>query len=159
MSRRALRTGTLLVVAAGLGLLGGCTSSSETDAAAPATSDAAPSSGYVEPVEPTATDAPRPAAIDVVLTTVAWDAVDGVTAGGYVSPVLEQHGTCTLRLQQGHREVRAVSTGVADATTTVCGALRIEADAVTAGRWTAVLDYRSAATSGSSAPLVVEVPQ
>ena len=85
------------------------------------------------------------------------EAEDAVEAGGYASPVVEDGGTCTLRLRKDDETVVVTAEAVADATTTVCGGLRTAPGDLSAGRWTAVLEYASPSTEGSSAPVVVEV--
>ncbi len=109
------------------------------------------------------TDGPRPGATSVVLTFADWDAAAAeVQAWGYVSPVVEEGGTCTLELTADggdDADVVVTSAGVADATTTVCGGLTVPDEDLAPGSWTAVLRYESAAVSGESEPVTVEVPQ
>ena len=124
--------------------------------------DAGPAAGAApEVVEdgPAATDGPRPQATDVVLARAAFDEESGSVRGsGYVSPVVETGGTCTLELTRDGRTVSVSGPAEPDASTTVCGGLAVPGDQVGPGRWEAVLRYRSANTSGESAPLDVEVP-
>jgi hypothetical protein len=106
-----------------------------------------------------ATDGPRPTATDVVLTFAGWvDADSAIEAAGYVTPVVEDGGTCTLLLTSGDRQASATSTGVADATTTACGDLAVDGGELASGTWTAVLQYSSATSEGVSAPTEIEVP-
>jgi hypothetical protein len=46
----------------------------------------------------------------------------------------------------------------ADATTTVCGGLAVDGSQLAAGSWQAVLTYASAAHTGTSQAVAVEVP-
>ena len=137
-----------------LGLLAACTSDPGTDAE--------PARGGPDPAaagEPAATDAVRPAATDVVLARAGFDGeAEAVRGSGYVSPVVESGGTCTLELTRDGRTVAVSGPAEPDATTTVCGDLAVPAAEVGPGEWRAVLRYRSAGTSGASEPLVVEVP-
>ncbi|MGY1747623.1 hypothetical protein [Blastococcus sp. SYSU D00695] len=110
-----------------------------------------------------ATDAPGPDTTDVVLSFVAYDeASDELQAGGYVRPVVEDGGTCTLVLvpeAEGAAELEVTVSGLADASTTVCGGFSVAGDDLVPGTWTAVLRYGSAAATGESAPVTVELPE
>jgi hypothetical protein len=98
-------------------------------------------------------------AVPVVLTYSDWSAVDSqVLAGGYVSGVLEDDGVCTLTLTQGAASIVVEASAAADATTTVCGNLAVDGSELAAGTWQAVLTYVSAAHTGTSAAVSVEVP-
>ncbi|GAB3357543.1 hypothetical protein GCM10027300_27920 [Modestobacter lapidis] len=109
---------------------------------------------------PVATDAPRPATTDVVLTYLVWDgAADAVIASGYVSPVIEDGGTCTLELTRDGESVSTTSDAVADASTTSCGQLQVLGDDLAPGEWSAVLGYESGTTSGTSEPFDVRVAE
>lgn len=104
-----------------------------------------------------ATDPPRPATVDVVVSLAEWDPVTAdVVVGGYVSPVVEEGGTCTVELEQTGRSVRTEAPAMPDATTTVCG-LEVDGAELGSGTWTLVLRYESPSVSGASAPVDVEV--
>ncbi|WP_029432606.1 hypothetical protein [Blastococcus sp. URHD0036] len=157
----------LVLVAAALLPLAGCSSDDpDTDTAAaegPAatsSSSSAPASEETEPPagETAATDPPRPATTDVVLTQAEWDPAEAALLGsGYISPVVEDGGTCTLEVSRDGNVVRATTEGIADATTTVCDGLALPGDELRSGTWTVVLRYESETTSGESAPVEVEV--
>lgn len=106
-----------------------------------------------------ATDAPRPTETGVVLSYAGWEEGSrAVEAGGYVTPVVEDGGSCTLELTAGGL-TRSVSVeAVADATTTVCPGLAVPGDELAPGTWTLRLQYSSDTTTGSSQPVDVEVP-
>jgi hypothetical protein len=107
-----------------------------------------------------ATDRPAPRTTDVVLSFVGWNTTTAaVEAGGYLSPVVESGGTCTLALTKGSRTVTAVAPALADATTTSCGDLAVPRAQLTPGGWTAVLRYASKTTTGTSDAMRVAVPQ
>ena len=146
-------------VLAGLLLAGALTACSS--AAGPA-APSAPQAGSTQVVAEdgqAATDAPRPATTDVVLARAGVDAATGaVRVAGYVSPVVESGGTCTLELRRGGRTVSASGPAEPDATTTVCGGLAVPVTDLEPGEWQAVLVYRSASSSGESEPLDVRVP-
>jgi hypothetical protein len=109
---------------------------------------------------PVATDGPRPKKTDVVLSFVGWVAqTSSVEGGGYLSPVVESGGTCTLELEKGNRTVTVSSNAEPDASTTACGHLAVPRAKLSAGSWTAVLRYTSPTTTGSSEPSTVEVPR
>jgi hypothetical protein len=110
--------------------------------------------------DPLATDGPRPDDTDVVLSYAVWDEAAGaVVAGGYVSPVVEDGGTCSLEVSRDGNVVRATTEGIADATTTVCDGLALPGDELRPGTWSVVLRYESDTASGESEPLEVEVPE
>ncbi|MGZ4507533.1 MAG: hypothetical protein ACXVX0_09790 [Blastococcus sp.] len=107
-----------------------------------------------------ATDSPRPQTTEVVLSFVGWSTKDSaVEAGGYLSPVVETGGTCTLALTKDGQTVTATSPAQADASTTSCGNLAVPRAKLHPGSWTAVLRYASTTTTGSSDPSPVVVPQ
>ena len=155
MSRPIRSTPRLVPALLLAGLLAACTSG-EAPAAAPAASS---TPGPVLDDGPAATDAPRPGTTDVVLARAGFDAqTRTVRAAGYVSPVVESGGTCTLELRGHGRTVTLSAPGEPDATTTVCGGLSVPADELAPGEWQAVLSYRSGSTAGESEPLDVQVP-
>jgi hypothetical protein len=107
-----------------------------------------------------ATDPPQPtdARAQVVLSYASLDPHAGVVSGaGYVTPVIEDGGTCVLVLTKGSSTVTATSTGKADAATTDCGNLEVPRSRLSAGTWQAALKYSSAAAHGMSAKLTVEI--
>lgn len=178
-SLRAPRRAPVLLAAVVLSALAGCSSGPAGERSVAATSSPGGASATVQPVagttaaaattaagttaaddaEPVATDPARPTATDVVLSYAAWDPGAGaVLAGGYLSPVIEDGGTCTLVLTKGRVTVTATSVGMADATTTACGDLRVPRSALSAGTWRAVLRYASSAADGESSSLSVAVP-
>ncbi|MGY1845718.1 hypothetical protein [Modestobacter sp. SYSU DS0875] len=111
-----------------------------------------------DPDAPVATDPERPSATDVVLTYAYWDEAAGaVLAAGFVSPLVEDGGTCTLVLTQGAAEVTATGSGQLDASTTSCPELSVPGGELRPGTWTAVLEYASGSGSGTSEQLPVEV--
>lgn len=109
---------------------------------------------------PVATDTPSPRTTEVVLSFLGWDnTTAAVEAGGYLSPVVESGGTCTLELTKGSQTVTVVAPAQADATTTSCGDLAVPRARLTPGGWSAVLRYASKTTAGASDPAPVVVPQ
>jgi hypothetical protein len=131
-----------------------------TTAAAVAETPSAAPPPVVATLPSVATDSPRPQKTDVVLSFVGWNTTTAaVEAGGYLSPVVEAGGTCTLALTKGSRTVTAVAPAQADASTTSCGNLAVPRTRLTAGTWTAVLRYSSRTTTGTSDPAPVAVPQ
>jgi hypothetical protein len=170
------RRGLLLLSSAALLGLAACTSgpvgtadeaaagtaagaSSGTAAGTAGAASAPPAVGTVtDDGAPVTTDGPRPDATDVVLSYVVWDEAAGaVVAGGYVSPVVEDGGTCTLALTRDGESASATADAAADASTTSCGELRVADDELEPGEWSAVLSYESDTASGTSEPLDVQV--
>jgi hypothetical protein len=105
----------------------------------------------------------RPAAPSAGTITVAtsyhgWDAAGrAVVVGGYVDGLVESGGTCTLTLTQGQTSLTGTTQAEPDAASTTCGEVAVR-DGLTPGAWQAVLSYSSAAHSGSSPAVTVEVP-
>ncbi len=110
--------------------------------------------------EPLATDPPRPEETSVAISNAYWDPAEAaLLASGYVSPVIEGGGSCTLLVSRDGDTVRATAEGIADATTTVCDGLALPGDELRPGTWSVVLRYESGGASGESEPVDVEVPQ
>jgi hypothetical protein len=146
------------------GLAPGSTAADTTAAAEGTTAPAAESPIAAPPPLPTGkpvvTDTPRPTTTDVVLSYAGWDEkTSAVEAAGYLSPVVESGGVCTLQLTKDSRTVTAAAPAQADASTTSCGDLAVPRAKLTPGAWTAVLRYASKATTGSSDPTSVAVPR
>ncbi|HYO35560.1 MAG TPA: hypothetical protein VER97_05760 [Geodermatophilus sp.] len=109
--------------------------------------------------EPVATDAPVEET-SVAISDAYWDPAEAALfASGFVSPVVEDGGTCTLLVSRDGTTVRATVEGIADATTTVCDRLALPGDELRPGTWSVVLRYESGTASGESAPFDVEVPE
>jgi len=94
---------------------------------------------------------------DLVVSYVDWNGTDrSVDAGGYLSAVASD-GRCTLRLVQGDRELTGEGEAFPDATTTSCGALRVDVPAGLEGTWQGVMEYDSESVSAVSEPFSVTV--
>lgn len=110
-------------------------------------------------VDPGAPAPAPPAGVAVTLTFAGWNATTAsVEAGGYVSGVIENGGTCSLRLVREGTIVEVAGTAAADAATTTCDMLSVPVDRVSSGTWTAELTYTSTGATGTSAPMEVQVP-
>jgi hypothetical protein len=146
-------------VLAGFVVLGSTSCTAEEPSAAPATDRPAASSAFLPDGRDAVTDAPRRGTTDVVLSFATWEeATASLDAAGYVSPVVEEGGLCTLRLTEGEDTVTVTAPAMADATTTVCAGFSVSGERLSAGTWTVQLDYSSTTTEGASQPLSVEVP-
>ncbi|MCF6510133.1 hypothetical protein E9549_22480 [Blastococcus sp. MG754426] len=151
-SRRVLGTAALGAVLA-LGV-GACTAEAPADEAA-----AVPPATFLPDDRVAVTDAPRPEAPEAVLSFAMWEeATASVEAAGYVTPVIEDGGTCTLRLTRDGDEVAVTVPGMADATTTVCGGFSVPEERLAAGTWSLRLAYSSATADVVSEAVDVEVP-
>ena len=95
---------------------------------------------------------------NVVITQAGWTADERVEVSGYVPGVVEDGGTCRVTLTLDGDTVQAEAVGMADATTTVCGAIEVGGPELDPGLWQAVLSYESPTSSGASAPSIVQVP-
>ena len=154
-----LRGATEKVVLPTLVLLVLLSCTAEQPSAAPATDGAAASSAFLPDDREAVTDAPRPTTTQVVLSFAVWDeATASVDAAGYVSPVIEDGGTCTLRLTGDGGSVSVTAPGMADATTTICSGLSVPGEQLAPGTWTVRMAYSSGTTDVVSRPLHVEVP-
>lgn len=187
-TRAALAAGVAAVAAAGLTgctWFGANTGSTQRPAAATTAKPGVPSGpAYYDRPEPSAvaTD-PRPGtttapgtgtstgtttgtatrtalpAVPVLITYSGYVADEkAVQVGGNVTGVIESDGTCTLALTRSGRTVSASAPAEPDATTTDCTGLSVSGADLTPGAWQAVLTYRSAAHTGTSAPVQVVVP-
>ncbi|SHG86796.1 hypothetical protein [Geodermatophilus nigrescens] len=171
-ARRSLAAVTLAAVCA----LPACSSQEGTDeagASSSATSAAAESPSAPDEETAEVTDAPaeeeagEPVVTDapvedtsVAISNAYWDPAEAALfAYGFVSPVVEDGGTCTLLVSRDGATVRATVDGMADATTTVCDRLVLPGEELSPGTWSVVLQYESGSASGESAPYDVEVPE
>lgn len=90
--------------------------------------------------------------------TVVITSLSKSEARGYVTGVFEDGGTCTLTLVKGSAQITSTSVAVSDVNKTTCPAISIDQSQLKNGVWTATLSYKSATTSGSSAPQELSVP-
>lgn len=96
--------------------------------------------------------------VSVTISYVAPTSV-GIEAGGYISNILENDGTCTLTLTRGSYSVSATSTGIVDVNKTTCPQIRISNDKIPErGEWSAVLGYSSGKNKGFSDSQKVVIP-
>ena len=109
----------------------------------------------------TASGTPSPApTIEPVIAVASVD-VDGqhVTASGAVQGVVEDGGTCSFAFtHEGAETVTLENQGVADRSSTACGAVQPEIARFVRGPWSVVLTYTSPAGTFHSQPQTVEVP-
>lgn len=79
-------------------------------------------------------------------------------ASAFVPTILEEGGTCTLRLTNAKTTVTKTSAGVKDAKTTRCTIFSFPSrELKPAGTWTAVVEYSSSTAAGISNKVEVEV--
>ena len=140
-----------------------------------ADSEAAPSAAASDPVYgvPADPDMPNPTDVatdpavtvgptadgSVRLTYAEWDAATtAVVAGAILPGVVESDGTCTLTLTKDGASAEGSVPANPDASSMSCGGLSVAGAALSSGTWTAVVTYRSSASSGSSEPTQVVVP-
>lgn len=112
--------------------------------------------------EPEPTTEPAPgggATVDVAVTVHGWDAERGVAEVVAFAGAVQDGGTCTLTLEgPGGVVTGAPSPAVPDVSTTACGSLAVERARLAPGPWQATVTYRSATSTGTSAPVTIEVP-
>jgi hypothetical protein len=132
------------------------TSGAPSSGVSASTSSATPGRSIAPPVP---TGSPVPAGVlEVVVPIASWNpSSTAMEVSAYVS-VVEQGGTCGLTATKGSLRATAQTSALPDASTTSCGDLRIPGSDLSAGTWSVVVTYRSAASSGSSAPIAVDVP-
>jgi hypothetical protein len=146
----------------------GCAAEPEAGAT-PSISSSATRSASPEPTpsptsSPTgATDSPSPApsdaAGDVAVTLITLEYVgDGVEATGVVAGLVEDGGECVLTLESAGVALEATGQAAAATDSTYCGLVGVRDPRLTPGTWTATLTYRSAAHTGVSERMTVEVP-
>lgn len=118
---------------------------------APAPGDAPSTAPGAQP--PAGSDRAR---VDAVTTYAGWNDISGAVEVGAYVPVVESGGTCTLVLTGPGDEQRVQAPATPDVTSTACGALSVTG--LVPGTWQAVVTYDSERSTGSSAPVTVEVP-
>lgn len=96
--------------------------------------------------------------VDVVVTYSDWSTSDHVVEVGAYAAVVEESGSCTLKLTSGSKTVTSSIKALTDASTMSCGGLTVPGDKLSSGTWTAVVIYESATSAGTSAPVKVVVP-
>lgn len=90
--------------------------------------------------------------------TYAAQSGNQIEVDTFVSGVVEDGGTCTLKLTQGGTTVTKTTQGVRNATTTACPAFFVNRSELSAsGTWTAVVSYSSTTAQGSSSAKTIEV--
>lgn len=83
---------------------------------------------------------------------------DQIEVRAYVSGIIEDNGTCTIKFTKGTLTVTKEVKGVADATTTRCTNLDVSRGEFSeAGEWTATVAYASSKANGNSQPKTFEV--
>jgi hypothetical protein len=97
--------------------------------------------------------------VQVAVTYADWDSSSrSVEVDGFVTGVIEAGGTCLVTLTRGADSVTAQSTGMPNASSTVCGSVTVKDARLTSGTWQAVLSYRSSTATGASGPVAIKVP-
>lgn len=76
---------------------------------------------------------------------------------GYVPNIIEADGTCTLTLTKDTASATASKTSLQNAKDTSCGQLSIPYSSLSNGMWSAVLNYSSSTSEGSSTKVDIEV--
>jgi hypothetical protein len=98
--------------------------------------------------------APTSSKKTVTVTITAADQVptgDEIEVYSYVNGVTEDSGTCTAEFVKGSTKITKTSSGLQDATTTICSAIRFPSTELSAGTWAVTVAYQSAKAEGKSA--------
>jgi len=98
------------------------------------------------------------ASTSVSVVTAAWSPERAAIEVSGLVDVVEAGGTCTLVVSLGSASATATSAAEPDATSTSCGTLAVARADLAPGRWSAVLRYDSPTTTGTAAPVTIEVP-
>lgn len=83
---------------------------------------------------------------------------DGVEVGAKVTNLLEEGGTCTLKLSKAGKEVTTSVQAIKNVSGTDCPAMIIATNKLSSGVWGATVAYTSAAASGTSKAKDINVP-
>jgi cytoskeletal protein RodZ len=82
------------------------------------------------------------------------ESASSVEVDAIIPGVFENGGTCALTLtSSGGAQVKQTSTAMLTGQNTSCRPLQVPSSSVSAGNWTAVVSYSSAAYHGTSAPV------
>lgn len=73
-----------------------------------------------------------------------------------ITDAVEDGGICTFTFT-GNNTITKTTVGMADASSTVCPALSLDASIFTNGTWTVTVGYASSKSQGASTPAVFEV--
>lgn len=131
-------------------------SSTPTASPSPSPSPVTTPSGEPDPEQTPAADTRASTSVSVV--TAAFSPERAAIEVSGLADVVEAGGTCTLVVSLGSATATATAAAEADATSTSCGTLAVPRADIAPGRWSAVLRYDSATTTGTSAPVTIEVP-
>ncbi|WP_407341745.1 hypothetical protein [Pengzhenrongella phosphoraccumulans] len=97
--------------------------------------------------------------MNVRVPNSGWNASSAaVEVGAFVEGVVEEGGSCTLKLTKGSKIVTAQANASADAAITGCGDLSVSGASLSSGTWSATVSYASVTSAGTSAALDIEVP-
>jgi hypothetical protein len=165
MTRTVRRLVLLLGAAVLLGILGVATFSrfggddgGATSAATAPTIVSEPAPG--EPVGTDAAPSTSGGSVAVVVTYSSWDdSAERIEVGGFISGVVESSGTCRLTVTREDKTAIAEAAAEPDASTMACGALTVDGSELSPGKWSAVLSYQSATSTGAAEAVTVEVPR
>jgi hypothetical protein len=80
-----------------------------------------------------------------------------VEVGAFVPGVYEDGGKCTLTLTNQGVIITEVREGAKNVSNTTCGIFTVKRDRVTAGSWSAVVQYSSSKATGTSSQINVTV--
>ncbi len=87
--------------------------------------------------------------VSVVITRAEQNGFQ-VEVNAFVSGVIEDNGTCTLKLTAASDEITKTSAGNKDATTTICTPFSVTTSELKPGRWKASITYSSATSIGTA---------
>lgn len=122
--------------------------SEATKDVAPSTSNGSAASSQTKPT--------AKKSVSVNITTWYQDS-DNINVNGFVSDIVEDGGTCTLRLTRDSNTVSQQRQAIANATNTSCGVTSIPLAKLAPGVWQATLSYASSTSMGTSSPIQVTV--
>lgn len=80
-----------------------------------------------------------------------------IEVGGYVANVIENHGTCTLKLSKSNITKTVSVNATSNASSTDCSVMSLTRSELEPGAWNATVIYTSSTSAGTSEPRSIEV--
>jgi hypothetical protein len=94
-----------------------------------------------------------------MITYSGWEDSSGaVEVGALVPGLVESDGACTLTLTSGSASSSVTAKAEPDAASTSCPLLSVKRSKLAPGTWSAIVTYKSSASSGTSDAVQVTVP-
>lgn len=83
---------------------------------------------------------------------------DQIEVRSYVPGIIQDGGTCTIKITKGQSTITRQTASIGDATTTNCGTVNIpRTEFQSTGKWTVTISYTSPTHSGNSAETTLDI--